>query len=64
MNDVYKIKTMEVAGDVYEGVEVPSRVALVEAIEKSKVIAIYEKGKKIYINGNYIVSFVGEEQLN
>lgn len=56
-NDVYKLKTLEVAGDIYENVEVPGRRELVEAIEQNKVIAIYEKGKKIYINGSYVVSF-------
>ena len=53
----YIIKTMEVGGDIYENVEVPSRQALIEAIEQNKVIAVYEKGKKIYINARFIVSF-------
>lgn len=53
----YIIKTMEVGGDIYENVEVPSRRDLINAIEQSKVIAIRERGKKIYINGNYVVSF-------
>ena len=51
------IKTMEVGGDIYENVEVPSRQALIEAIEQNKVIAVYENGKKIYINARFIVSF-------
>ena len=56
-NEVYKLRTLEVAGDIYENVEAPGRVELIEAIQNNKVIAIYEKGKKIYINGAYIVSF-------
>ena len=51
------IKTMEVGGDIYENVEVPSRQALIDAIEQNKVIAVYEKGKKIYINARFVVSF-------
>lgn len=64
-NSTYKIKTMEVGGDIYEDVEVASRRSLIEAIEQHKVIAICEKGKKIYINAGYIVSFGGtkEEEL-
>lgn len=53
----YTIKTMEVGGDIYENVEVRSRRDLIKAIERSKIIAIRERGKKIYINGNYVVSF-------
>ena len=57
--DSYKIKTLEVAGGIYENVEVPNRQTLVNAIEQSKVIAIKNGKKKIYINGSYVVSFEG-----
>lgn len=57
-NDVYKIKTMEVGGDLYEDIEVASRQELVNAIEQGRVITIRENGKKIYLNARYIVSFV------
>ena len=53
----YILKTLEVGGDFYENVEVPSRQDLINAIELGKVIGIIEKGKKIYVNARYIVSF-------
>ncbi|MBE5813163.1 MAG: hypothetical protein E7314_05880 [Clostridiales bacterium] len=53
----YMLKTLEVGGDIYEDVEIPSRQDLVNAIELGKVIGIIEKGKKIYVNARYIVSF-------
>ena len=53
----YKIRTMEIGGDIYENVEVPSRQELINAIELGKVIAIMEKDKRIYVNARYIVSF-------
>ena len=56
-SETYKIKTMEIGGDIYEDVEVPSRQELINAIELGKVIAIIEKGKRIYVNARYIVSF-------
>lgn len=55
--EAYKIKTMEVGGDLYEDVEVSSRQELVNAIEQGRVITIRENGKKIYLNARYIVSF-------
>ena len=57
VENTYKIKTLVVGGDIYEDVEVLSRQTLITAIEQSKVIAIRKKGKKIYVNANYIVSF-------
>ncbi len=57
VENTYKIKTMEVGGDIYENIELPSRRELLEAIVLGRVIAIREKGKKIYISGRYIVSF-------
>ena len=56
-SEAYKIKIMEVGGDVYENIEVPSRQELINAIELGKVIAIRQKDKKIYVNARYIVSF-------
>lgn len=53
----YVLKILEVGGDIYENVEVPSRAEFINAVEQSKVIAVRWMNKKIYINGNYVVSF-------
>lgn len=52
-----KIKVLEIMDDTYENVEVESKEELIRAIENSLVVPIYEKGKKIYINGDFIISF-------
>lgn len=52
-----KIRVLEIMDYTYNNIEVESKEKLIRAIENSLVIPIYEKGKKIYINGDYIMSF-------